>query len=157
MNHGVEVSETAEGFRQARQIVFEGHIAVNRFLGTHCFGEVFNREALPLALVRQEQTRAFPSIGFRYRVCEAPFIGNSEDKGRLPLKEIRHEVLILPRLAGETYEWAKILKTHMLAQPTIPAAGMVRIHAQRMSAATPQRTAFRRWIDPTPAMAPAVT
>src|ERR1700722_16523250 len=42
-------------------------------------------------------------------------------------------------------------------QPTSAAAGMVRIHAQRMLVANPQRTAFRRWIEPTPAMAPAVT
>src|SRR5258708_5972305 len=36
-------------------------------------------------------------------------------------------------------------------------AGMVRIQAHTMFVATPQRTALKRWMEPTPEMAPAVT
>ena len=34
---------------------------------------------------------------------------------------------------------------------------MVRIHAQTMLVATPQRTALTRWMVPTPVMAPVIT
>jgi len=34
---------------------------------------------------------------------------------------------------------------------------MVKIHAQTMSVAIPHRTALKRWMDPTPTMASAVT
>src|SRR5215471_10238707 len=37
-----------------------------------------------------------------------------------------------------------------------PDAGIVRIHAQTMRCATPQRTADRRRIDPTPMIAPVM-
>src|SRR5690349_17586950 len=35
-------------------------------------------------------------------------------------------------------------------------AGMVRIHAQTIRAATPQRTAESRWVAPTPTIAPVI-
>ena len=38
----------------------------------------------------------------------------------------------------------------------VAAAGMVSTHAQTMLVAMPQRTAFIRWMLPTPAMAPAM-
>jgi hypothetical protein len=41
--------------------------------------------------------------------------------------------------------------------PTNAEAGIVKTQAQAMLVATPQRTAFKRWMEPTPAMAPAVT
>src|SRR5487761_2165561 len=45
----------------------------------------------------------------------------------------------------------------MDSAPTKAAAGIVSTQAQTIFVASPQRTAFRRWMEPTPAIAPAVT
>ena len=45
---------------------------------------------------------------------------------------------------------------HMVTAPTNADAGMVRIQAQTMRRATPQRTAERRVVAPTPTMAPVM-
>ena len=42
------------------------------------------------------------------------------------------------------------------SQAIVAEAGIVRIHAHTMLAATPQRTALKRWMVPTPAIEPAI-
>jgi hypothetical protein len=49
------------------------------------------------------------------------------------------------------------LKMSSEIHPTRADAGIVNTQAQAMFVAMPQRTALMRWMEPTPAIAPAVT
>src|SRR5689334_11084939 len=51
----------------------------------------------------------------------------------------------------------KTCRTSSDTAPTSAAAGIVSTQAHTMFVASPQRTALRRWMDPTPTIAPAMT